>query len=267
MVSDFLIEERLAQTLSTVAEIIPESPPSSWAEAKAMRAMGLPGEGKTSVTLKNRRKSGRRLLSIGIVAGLAGAGTAAAAATGAFNSRANQVFKQFASIPEPAAWGRLPAFNPRNEILEVTNPGPEGTTVSAWTYSVTHGFECVAVVDSEAGEPTFPGKGPGVGGGCSGIPSHSAPTVTAASPQAMTYGADAGLWRSPHGNLYYLTAGKTPEGATRVVLTFANGSTRSVHVGHAWFATGIPYDLFVGGYKGVFYGASGQLLQGTLSSP
>ena len=58
MVSDFLIEERLAQTLSTVAEIIPESPPSSWAEAKAMRAMGLPGEGKTSVTLKNRRKSG-----------------------------------------------------------------------------------------------------------------------------------------------------------------------------------------------------------------
>jgi hypothetical protein len=260
------IEERLTTALLAVADRVPIAPPASWAEAKALRSYPTAQSEPTSPTMPfYRKRSGRVLISIGIVAGLAGAGTAAAAATGAFSKQATKVFRQFASIPEPASWGRLPGFDPRKEVLELTNPGPEGTTVSMWTYPVTADFECVAIVESKVGKATFPGKpGTGVSGGCGGGQPGGKPPLTTAPPLTdPTLGAYAGIWRSPAGNLYYLTGGTTPLGASRLELTYSNGTSQSIRTRNGWFVTVVPYSLWVGGFTGVFYDSSGKKLPGT----
>ena len=208
------------------------------------------------------------LISIGVVAGLAGAGTAAAAATGVFDKRATKVFRQFASLPAPATWGQLPGFDPKKEVYELTNPGPDGTTVSLWTYAETADFGCVAIVESRLGEPTFPGKpATGVSGGCSGsLPEGSAPSTTTPSTATTTYGAYGGVWRSPTGDLDYLLGGSTPPDAARLELTYSDGTSQAVRAHNGWFVTVLPYDLMAGGYTGAFYDSSGRQLPGTESS-
>ena len=207
------------------------------------------------------------MLSVGIAVGLVGAGTAAAAATGVFDNRATKVFQGFASIPVPASWGYLPGFNPKKEVLEVTNPGPEGTKVSLWNYQETADLSCTAIVESSVGQPTFPGKkGTGTAGGCSGsIPTGPTTPATALpppSPQDRIYGADAGIWRSPKGDLYYLVGGPTPPSAAHLQLTFSNGSSTSIRVHNGFFVTVIAKNLWDGGYSGAFFAGDGQQLPG-----
>jgi hypothetical protein len=263
--TDQVIEERLTRTFSTLAGSIPARPPINWSEAKEVHSGASRRSHMASITSITRRKSTKWALSIVLVAGLAGTG--AAAASGVFNSKANEVLHQLYSVPVPASWGRLPAFNPKKEKLAVTDPGPEGTTISVWTYAAPYGWQCLAVVDSKQGEPTFPGKRTGEGGGCSGsIPGKGPPSPTPTLPpgQEQVYGTTSGLWRSPTGKLYYLVGGSAPATATKVVLTFADGSTRSIRVQDKWFGTGISQNLWSRGWSGKFYGPSGEMLPGSV---
>jgi hypothetical protein len=263
-----VIERQLAGTFAALAESVPEAPSMTWADAKRLRAqISLDSPELPARPSIFRGKSGRTLLSIGIVLSLAGAGTAAAAASGAFDGRATRVFQGFASIPAPASWGYLPGFDSKKEMLEITNAGPEGTTVSLWSYQETQDLICEAIVESNPGQATFPGKpGTGVAGGCSGsIPSSSTtlPSPTPPPPtNNQTYGADAGIWRSPKGALYYLVGGPTPPGATRLRLTFPDGSSETVRAKNGWFATVISQVRFAGGYTGVFFGSDGKQIPG-----
>ena len=266
MSTDLQVERLVTRTFSALADEVPSLPPLTWSATKHTRQTGPEMSGTvTPITAKTRRGATPWLLSLGLVLGATGAGAAAAA--GVFSSQADHQFRQAYSIPLPPAFGRIPAFNPHKEALEVTDPGPNGTTISVWTYPESPTIQCVAIVESERGEDTFPGKGPGNAGGCSGgLPSPggaaTTPPPSTVPPQDRTYGGDGGIWRSNTGVLYWLVGSTAPSGATRVVLSFSNGSTQSVAIRHGWFAVGYPDSGIPASYTGVFYGSSGQVIPG-----
>ena len=266
--SELALEERLRDTFAAVGRAVPEAPPTTWSDAKASQVAGAaPGRTSTIRPLW-RRRSGRTLLSIGIAVGLIGAGTAAVAASGAFNSPATRVFRHIAAIPEPAAWGRLPGFDPKKVTFELTNPAPEGTTVSLWSYRVTPGFACTVILESSPGEATFPGKPSTSGGGCGGaLPGQQTSATTLPPPPNPTYGPDGSIWRSRTGTLYMLEGGSAPTAARRLVLTYADGTSASFGAHHGYWVGVIPYDHAVGGFTGVFYDAGGGRLPGTEVNP
>jgi hypothetical protein len=208
------------------------------------------------------------LLSIGITLGLVGAGTAAAAASGAFNSRATKVFRHIAAIPEPASWGRLPGFDPKKVRFELTNPAPEGTTVTLWSYQVTPDFSCTVILESSPGEATSPGKPSTSGGGCGGVLPGQQTSATSLQPPANpTYGPYGSIWRSRKGNFYMLEGGMAPAAASRLVLTYADGSTASFGAHHGYWVGVIPDDQAVASFTGVFFDATGRQLPGTEVNP
>ena len=266
--SELALEERVRSTFAAIGRTVPDSPPQTWTEAKDSRATDE-GSGRVSTIVPMwRRKSGRTLLSIGIAVGLVGAGTAAAAASGAFDSRATKEFRQIAAVPEPASWGRLPGFDQKKVTFEITNPAPEGTTVSLWSYQVTPEFSCTVILESSPGEATFPGKPSRGGGGCGGVvPGQQTSGTTLPPPPNPTYGPYGSIWRSRKGNLYMLEGGATPTAASRLVLTYANGTTASFGAHHGYWAGVIPYDQAVASFTGVFFDASGRQLPGTEVNP
>lgn len=262
--SELALEDRVRSTFAAIGRTVPDSPPTTWTEAKESRAADA-GSGRAPTVIPMwRRKSGRTLLSIGIALGLVGAGTAAAAASGAFNSRATRVFRHIAAIPEPASWGRLPGFDPKKVTFELTNPAPEGTTVSLWSYQVTPDFSCMVILESSPGEATFPGKPSTAGGGCGGgLPGQPTSATTLPPPPNPTYGPDGSIWRSRRGNLYMLEGGAAPIAASRLVLTYADGSTASFGAHDGYWVGVIPYGHAVARFTGVFFDASGGQLPGT----
>ena len=266
--SEPALEERVRSTFAAIGRTVPNLPPTTWTEAKESRAADA-GSGRVSTVIPMwRRKSGRTLLSIGIAVGLVGAGTAAAAVSGAFNSRATKVFRRIAVMPEPASWGRLPGFDPKKVKFELTNPAPEGTTVSLWSYQVTTTFSCTVILESSPGEATFPGKPSTSGGGCGGVvPGQQTPGTMLPPPPNPTYGHYGGIWRSRKGNLYMLEGGTAPTAASRLVLTYSAGNTASFGAHHGYWAGLIPYDQAVASFTGVFFDTTGRQLPGTEVSP
>jgi hypothetical protein len=262
--ADVLVEDLLAKTFSAVAATVPSTPPTEWSEVRATGSSTAIHDDVASPDAPARRRKSRGwILPISLVTGLAGVGAAAAAATGVFSSRADHVFRGLYSEPAPAAFGRLPSFNPAKEKLEVTDPGPEGTKISVWTYQEST-IQCVAIVESERGKPLSSGKGAGTPGGCSGgvpNPGRRTSTTTVPAPD-RTYGGDGGTWRSDAGTLYFLVGSSAPADASRVVLTFSGGTVMSAAVQNGWFAVGFPYRLVSESYSGVFYGPSGHLIPG-----
>jgi hypothetical protein len=260
VITDEMVGDLLTQTFSVMAEDVPNHPPLSWVDAKAQRSV------RSTSTLQRLTSVARRhrgwTFSLALLVGVGGAG-AAAAASGAFSSPASHTFKQDLSIPVPAAFGQLPAFNPAKERLEVVDPGPEGTTISVYTYPESSSILCIAAVESKAGKATFPGK-PAEKvpvGGCSGGLGNSPPPGTVPPPMDRTYGANGGIWRAPSGELYFVRAGNSPSGATSVELKLSDGTVRSASIRNGWFAIALPYNLAFG-FTGTFYGSHGAVVPG-----
>lgn len=257
MLTDEQVIGRLRHTLTAVAEVVPREPRCTWTEAKAVPR-------PPQMTRRARLADGVRrhrgwTLSIAIVVGAAGAG-AGAAASGSFNSAANQSFRADRAIPLPASFGALPAFDPSKERLAVVGAGPEGTTISVWTYPESATILCVAAVESRRGLPTGPHQ-PGqvlAAGGCSGSPA----AATAPSSPGASY---RGLWRGASGRTYVLVAGSAPPGAAKVLVRLSDGAQLTAHVDHGWFAFGVPDGNPVG-YAGTFYARNGSIVPGTISS-
>jgi hypothetical protein len=185
-------------------------------------------------------------LSIGVaVAGGAGIATA----SGAFSGPAAHALQRLASEDGPgqqaaetlraqqaqaaaAATGQRPAppASPSpsttlppppdldQKVFRVTDPGPEGTTISVWSERTGAETGCFVSVESATGQSVDPGFKPPMptGGGCGG---------GAGSPASVTYvyGMDSHIWVSPSGARYYITAGELSATATRVVFRFDDG--------------------------------------------
>lgn len=262
MITDEVMGDILSKTFTVLSNDVPELPPMTWSDSKAMRAQRSPSPVQRLVSAARSHK--RWTFSIMLVAGVAGAG-AGAAASGVFSPQANKSFSQDYAQPLPAAFGQIPAFDPSKEKLEVVEPGPKGTTISVWTYPESSSILCVAGVESKPGKATFPGK-PGRAvpvGGCSGSPSgQSKGSSSAVSDQI--YGADGGIWRAYSGDLFRILAGNAPRGARSIGLTLSNGSIRTVVVKNGWYAIALPYKIAFG-FTGTFYGPDGAALRGTTS--
>jgi len=187
----------------------------------------------------------------------------AAAASGVFSSQADRAFRTQYAIPLPAAFGQIPAFNPAKERLEVTDPGPERTTLSVWTYAESADIFCAAVVESNPGKPTFPGKPPEPvpAGGCTGHLPGASEGQAQAPPTGTPphYERFGGFWRGPSGTAYWIVTGSAPNGATRVEFHPAGEAIQSANVRNGWYAFGVPYGQNFG-TTGTFYSSSGSPL-------
>jgi hypothetical protein len=259
------LEDRLTRTFDAIASEIQPGP-----EDSPLADISLPRGRRPRRSVRNRV-----VLATGLIGGLALAGTGLAAAAGTFNSRADHAFRQDGAnaplplppdLPAPFTRGTSPSasttqpFDSSKETLEATSPGPDGTSVSAWTYQSSPTSECVAIVESAVGNATAPGKtGTGTAGGCSG----SSPQPRTGGP-GVIFGEFAGVWRSSSGTLYQLVAGNAPAGSNEVVLALADGTNVNASVTNGWYALAIPYSEWQPGYSGVFYGPSGAQVPGTV---
>jgi len=262
VITDEMIGDVLSRTFTILSDDVPDLPPMTWSDTKEMQARRSPSPIQRVVATARAHK--RWTLSIALVAGVAGAG-AGAAASGVFSSQANKSFRQDYSRPLPAAFGQIPAFDPSKEKLEVVDPGPEGTTISVWTYPESSSILCVAGVESKAGKATFPGK-PGravAAGGCSGGPSGPSKSASSA-PSDQSYGTDGGIWRAYSGQLFFVLAGRAPSGASSVRLKLSNGAIRTALVKNQWYAIALPYNTAFG-FTGTFYGPDGAAVPGVTS--
>jgi hypothetical protein len=275
------IETRLRDAFAEVAQLIPDSPPTSFHEAKARHA-GPTDSGITSNLSstesefwnRQRPRWSRRPRSLTaiVVAGViaaGGVGTGIAAAAGAFSPTptAQNALEQLSKNAARDVAGVQPvgprtAPGPTTEHFLVTDPGPEGTTITVWSSSPTPGMSCFVAEVSEVGESTFPGKPPNPdGGGCGGAPNAGA----SASATQLT-GGGGSIWRSSSGVLYMIESSATVPSTARVVITFADGTTITPAVGNGWFAFGVPYDEWAAGFTQTEYSDSGTALY-TLHQP
>jgi hypothetical protein len=265
MSTDLEVERLLTGTFMAVAEEVPSLPPMTWSEAKhAHQVSSGPSGTVTSAKKGVRRRAAPWLLSVGLMVGGAGAGVAAAA--GVFSSPAAHQLQQISSLPLPVSFGRIPTFDPHKVKLEVTDPGPGGTTISVWTYPESKTIHCLDIVESQRGEDLVPGHGPAIGASCTQqnvSPSGATSTSLPAPQSTYDYGGGGFQWRSNTGALYWLTASRAPTGATRVVLTFVDGTMKSIPVANGWFAVGYADPGNPQNFNGVFYGSSGQRVTGT----
>jgi len=254
--------DRLARTFATVAAEVPSTPPTAWVTVRDIKP--IPEPAGLERLWNGIRRHKVWTLSLAFVIGAGGAGLAAAA-SGVFSSQADKAFRTQYAIPLPAAFGQIPAFNPAKERLEVTDPGPEHTTLSVWTYAESADIFCVAVVESNPGKPTFPGKPPErvPAGGCTGHLPGTSEGQGQATPSGTTphYGRFGGIWRGSSGTAYWIVAGSAPNGAIRVVLHLPSGSQQSAEVHNGWYAFGVPYGQNFG-ITGTFYSSSGSALAG-----
>ena len=263
MITNDIVGDLLTRTFSTLSDDVPVVPPLRWAESKAMHHRR--SRSPLQRLIAGARRHRGWTFSIALVAGVAGAG-AGAAASGVFSSQANSSFRQDYSLPLPAAFGRIPAFDPAKEKLEVVDPGPEGTTISVWTYAESPAILCIAGVESKAGKATFPGK-PAEKvpvGGCSGGPDGAPLTGPGGQPAVPTFGADGGIWRAPSGQLFRILAGQAPSGASSVTLVLSNATETHAVVKNRWYAIGLPYSVAFG-FTGSFQNADGENVAGVTS--
>jgi hypothetical protein len=263
------IETRLTAAFGELADVIPDSPPSTFQEASAWYAVTLDAEApdaETEFWKRGRRWSRRpRSLTALVVGGIiatGGVGTGIAAAAGAFSPSPSvqhtlsQLTKNASGIAGAQSPTPVTQPTPETEHFLVTDPGPEGTTISVWASSPMPGVNCFVAEVSEAGEPTFAGKPPQQdGGGCGG-----SPDPTASASATLLTGGGGSIWRSPSGALYMIVSSATVPGTARVTITFADGTTITPAIGSGWFAFGVPYGEWAGGFVQIESAGSGSTL-------
>lgn len=266
------LETRVASHLHMVADTIPAMPPCPFSADRERKAPS--------------RHSRRWQLgtSLGLAAALTAGGAGIAAASGAFSGTASRTLQQLTSgqgsvkqtaaqlraeAAAAAASGTAATRTPSvssattlpvppdlgQEVFRVTDPGPEGTTISVWSERTGSESGCLATVESAAGQSADPGSKPPApaGGACNGgagIP----------SSVAYTYGMNSHIWVSPSGATYQIVAGELSDAATRVVFKFNDGTTLDATAVGGFFALGVPSDPYMGGGTVAAYSPSGRVL-------
>jgi hypothetical protein len=264
------LETRVSSHLRVVADTIPAMPPCPFSADRTRKAPS--------------RHSRRWHLgtSLGLTAALTAGGAGIAAASGAFSGPASRTLQQLtsgqgsgsqaaaraaaaaaaasgmAATPSPSASSATTLPSPSDlgqEVFRVTNPGPEGTTISVWSERTGSESGCLATVESAAGQSADSGSKPPTpaGGSCNG-------GVGIPSSVAYTYGMNSHIWVSPSGATYQIVAGELSEAATRVVFKFDDGTTLDATAVGGFFALGVPNDRYMGGGTVTAYSPSGTVL-------
>lgn len=201
-----------------------------------------------------RLSRGHRIaIAAGTVLTVAGAGSGIAAATGLFNpSQPPQRARAFMSSPDPA---KMPGAT-----LQLSIPGPDGTTLQVVTYNVRTSdqiADCVALgIIGPDGRPELPtGYALCSGGGFE--PGGAVPTLRQASPSLSLQ-----IWKAPSGADYYLIFGQAAiPGVVRVTLSGSDGVTAATELATPnGYVIYIPAASFVGHSHLSFFDKSGKVV-------
>lgn len=162
-----------------------------------------------------RRTRGRRIaIAAGAVLTAMGAGSGIAAATGLFSP----------TQQPPRVQSFMGSLNPAKvpgATLQLSIPGPEGTTLQVVTDDVTTSdqvADCVALgIIGPDGQPESTGGRAGCSTG-NFEPGGTAPTL-----RQMTPSINLQIWKAPSGANYFIIFGKSIPGVARVTLSGSDG--------------------------------------------
>jgi hypothetical protein len=253
------LEARLVAALHEVVKAMPDRPSRSWEEAKTRLGDEIDEPPRSASGFRSRTSRLALIVGTGVVAaGALGAGIAAA--DGAFNQQANKVLHQVvAGVPvtnpgtSPSPTGTAnslaPPPTPGQERLVLSTPGPEGSTLELWTYTLANGTVCHADVINAAGLPIAAGKPALPNDGACG-------------------GAGGGhIYRSASGALYWILANTVVPATSTVTMSFGDGTKVEPPVADDWMAVSLPYAEYASGFTQTEYDASGKVLQSFTNPP
>ncbi len=215
---------RISTALRSVAQTVPEHPPTSWELACTQRAKWGP-----------RPSSGRRTIRVVAVlaacAVLGGAGTGIAAASGAFSTSAEVALGAAMHLLQRTAKWTEPT-----EMTRLVAPGPGGTTLLVGSASSNSqgGCEALAVKSPGAATPQL------VGAACSVSFNSSHPAATTSVP-ASSYGNTTHGWISPTGTDYAVSFGQAPSETSTVAFITSTGTKLVTGaVSEGWYVIAVP---------------------------
>lgn len=230
------VEDRLRRVFELVERQVPDVPPSL-----------VPGEDQFEFEQTPHRVTSRGIrwrsavIGAGVSVALIGAGTGAAAASGAFSSNVTNLIGPAGRIlgsQHPTAFPGATA--------ELSLPGPDGTTLTVTAASTNSNAyqagECdTLTVTLPNGQPA-PGASTSDVGGCGMIISHSTRLTPEQRVEAESGGQVVANWTSPSGTEYTIVYGEAAPGTSAVGLEDANGNigVKANTSTNPWFAVFLP---------------------------
>jgi hypothetical protein len=224
--------------------------------AAAVAADRPPGASRSSPGSARRLRRGRRIVIGASVLAVMAAGSGIAAAAGVFNPL----------TPTPRAPVIPPVY-----ILELSLPGPEGTTFQVLSLNVTTAqasdacLDPVLTIGGPGGQPaaTF-SRGHA---SCGHLVAPAGSTVPP-QPQQITPSVALEKWRAPSGEAYDLIYGQSIAGAAQVTLANSDGQIGASEPANAnGYVVYMPSAKFDDYRRIVFTDKSGKVLYSQLINP
>jgi hypothetical protein len=254
------IEQRLSASLkSLAAEAIPDEPVGCpWSELTGFQFANceppFTDAASAPSSWTNRIKG---FAVLGVILGLAGAGTGIAAATGAFTPGPHKPSAYGSAIGLASPAGRAPG-----EITRFEGTGPAGVKLVVVSASSRPDSGCIGLIIATHASPARDVRT--TAGSCtaSGNVSNASPTLSTGS--TPDYGLAQYEWTAPSGVAYVIWYGMAPRDATSVAEVSTVGGTvhnplsssRATPNG-GFFALAIPKKL---GTAVGFYNAAGEVI-------
>ena len=235
---------RISTALRSLAQTVPEHPPTSWELAGTQRARWDP-------RLSSGRRTTRVVAVLAACAAIGGAGTGIAAATGAFSTSGEVALGTALHLLERTANWTQPT-----EMTRLVAPGPGGTTLLVGSASSNSQGGCEALAVKAPGEPT-PHL---VGGACSVSFNSNHPAATTSVP-VSSYGNTTHGWIGPTGTDYAMSFGQAPSGTSTVAFVTSTGTTlvRGT-VSEGWYVIAVRASDLGHGNTVEFFSSSGSTL-------
>lgn len=228
--TDLLDEALLSRALETVAEAaVPESVVPAFSGvtslvAEELRDRERAGAGRVGST--GRHRLGRGLGALVAVLALGGAGTGIAAAAGAFSTEGMQ-------LVAPAIGQILPTghWTAANVTTRITEPGPDGSTLTLETASADTAGGCTRLVISA------PGSAASAGPVSCDVSYNPGRPPTTHTPTGTAYGTAARNWTSPVGTRWRFVYGRsqTPSAVEVGAVSRTGTVLATAPVSNGWF--------------------------------
>jgi hypothetical protein len=205
---------------------------------------GSTGSNRPAARRRLKRRPWRVATAVGLVVAAGGAGAGIAAATGVFDSEAHGAFVRAATahsaevghaarrpMSTPPTTTADPSANPGAERVEVTAPGPDGSTLQLVTTPERGAAGiCYVVTTTDPGAAIEPGKPPYT----------PAPLCLANTALGILGDSSDSLWVSATGARYMITVGRAA-GAATIEIVARHWATVDAQVNNGWYVVALPY--------------------------